>query len=149
MSGLNYSSYDQTQPTTQDRPTIPRIMKLKSDHVLNATVFKEPVTDRLADINDAAMEALKLGPIYFAIHKVWKHFFIGLVLIPLSVGISWFVYTAFAEKIMRNYLTFKGWTPIPQEKAREKSYFLILLCANLWGVVLMALLAYLGIVLNS
>ncbi len=111
-----------------------------------ATVFKDPETGQPVDIGRAPKDALVKGPLYFAIHKVWKHAVAGAFLAVLTIGISWLVYTVYAERIMRAHLLAHGWIPIAAETRDEDSNFVILLAVNIWVVVLMVLLSYVSMI---
>ena len=111
-----------------------------------ATIFEDPETGQRVDVGKASKDVLVKGPLYFAIHKVWKHAVASAILAILTVGISWFVYTVYAERIMRAHLLAQGWVPVAKEERDENSNFVILLAANIWVMVLMVLISYVSMI---
>ena len=85
------------------------------------------------------------GPVYFAIHKLWKHAVLDAILSVLTGGIAWLVYPVYVKKIMRTHLLATGWVPVSQAEEDEDSHFGILLVANIWALVLLGLLVYVSL----
>lgn len=55
---------------------------------------------------------LLLGPIYFAINKVWRHAAISALLAIATLGISWLIYPFFARQLVRGYFLRRGWEDV-------------------------------------
>jgi len=111
-----------------------------------ATIFEDPETGKRVDVGRAAKDALVKGPLYFATHKVWRHAIAGAILAILTVGISWLVYTVYAERIMRAHLLAQGWVPVKKRERDESGNLVILLVANIWVMVLAVLISYLSMI---
>ncbi len=109
------------------------------------TIFKNTETGRLLDLSTAPKEVLIKGPVYFAIHKLWKHAILGAILSVLTIGVSWLVYPVYVKKIMRAHLLAAGWVPVSTTEKDEESHFGILLVANLWALILLGLLTYISL----
>ena len=104
-------------------------------------LFKHPETGRTVDVGAAPVHAALFGFLYFAKHRIWKHFWGELLLGPVTGGISWLVYPIYAERIMRQTLISRGWTTVPApEIDRTAGKFVVLIVALLWtmafGVVM-------------
>jgi len=82
-----------------------------------ATLFENPRTGQTTSISNAAVYTLFFGCFYLALKGVWTHAIIGAVLAVLTYGISWLVYPAFAQGIVRRHLLETGWIPKAVEVA--------------------------------
>ncbi len=49
------------------------------------------------------------GAIYFAMRGVWTHAAAGLLLAPLTLGVSWLVYPVFARRVLETHYLRQGW----------------------------------------
>ena len=76
-----------------------------------ATLFENPRTSTETSIKNAATLTFFFGFFYFAVKGVWTHAVVGAVLAFITVGISWFIYPAFAQGILRRHLLETGWIP--------------------------------------
>ena len=75
------------------------------------TTFKNPTNGYTETVTGWSMLwTLLFGCFYFAYKGVWGHFFIGLVLGMLTLGLSWLVYPFFTPGILRKKYRQLGWT---------------------------------------
>lgn len=124
-----------------DRPRHATGQKPPTPAMSTASLFKHPRTGRTVDVGAAPVSAALFGFLYFAKHRVWKHFWGELLLAPLTGGISWLVYPIYAERIMRQALISRDWTAVPSpEIDRTAGQFLVLMVTLVWtmafGVVM-------------
>ncbi len=82
-----------------------------------AILFENPRTGQVTNISNAGVYTLFFGCFYFALKGVWTHAVIGAILAIVTYGISWLVYPAFAQGIVRRHLLETGWIPKATEVA--------------------------------
>lgn len=76
--------------------------------------FRHPVNGYQKRIDSPGAFTLIGGPIYFALHGVWLHAGLSVVLAVLTMGVSWLVYPLASEGIMRNAYLTRGWTEVAE-----------------------------------
>lgn len=81
--------------------------------------FREPGTGRTEEATWPAMQAALIGPLYFAIHRIWLHALLSVVLLVPTVGLSWVVYVAAAGNITRRAYLSRGWEVLSTDRRQE------------------------------
>ncbi len=139
--------------TRRPAPTHKRIdrpQRAASQKPPNATksttyLFKDPKSGLTVDVGAAPVWTALFGFLYFAKHKIWKHFWGELLLAPITGGISWLIYPIYAERIMRQTLIRRDWTAIPSlEVDRTAGKFLVLMVALIWTMAFGVVMTFLA-----
>jgi hypothetical protein len=77
-----------------------------------AMTFTNLQNQHTVTVNHPRLWTFLFGPLYFAVHGVWSHAVISLVVALLTVGLSWVVYPFLAPSILRNAYLRKGWKDV-------------------------------------
>ena len=71
--------------------------------------FRDPSSERIEALGDPFLFSMLCGPLYFLARGMWVPASLQLLLLPLTLGLAWFVTPFLAERIVRGHYRRKGW----------------------------------------
>jgi len=78
--------------------------------------FKNPANDYIEEVSIIAwFWVLLFFPFYFVFKGIWGHAGGSAILVMLTGGIAWFIYSFFAKSIIRKHYLRQGWIEIEND----------------------------------
>lgn len=92
-------------------PEAAEVIACREDEERNYSVlrFRNPINNHIEESSDEWFPTLLFGGFYFLSKGIWTHFLLYLLLVPLTLGIAWFVYPFYARSIVEQHYLRKGW----------------------------------------